>query len=204
MNWRLDGLSYQAFGLLVTGGFDETLEVARQLAVEGEACGDLTTVGWSRYFVARALSHSDPARALIMLEEAREIADQTANRNLEISSRRHRIATLIAGADPEAALASIQRLTRRTLELGETDQALRTCAMAGIALALVERDDDAARVIGWFGLPARNRDDLIAYRRIDTDLARRLGDRNEALRSEWATLPAAQVVELVLDVLDRP
>ena len=88
---------------MVDGNTAEALDVAREIRVRGDEIADRSTIGWSHYVVARALSSTDPARALVALDEARAVADEVANPNLEISSRRQRASALITGEDPEAA-----------------------------------------------------------------------------------------------------
>ena len=195
---ELNGLAYQAFGLLVDGKYEETFDVASELRRRGALVGDRSTIGWGLYFEARALSITDPARAVLVLEDARAIAEETRNPTLEISSRRHQAAALLAGGDPEAAIASVRRLVLRTLEFGETDQALRTCALGAMALAELGHDDVAAQLIGRLGLPVRTRDDVRAYRRVETDLARRLGARFAELKQTGAGLSINATIDLTL------
>ena len=136
LQWELNAATYQGFGAVVDGNTAEALDVAREIRLRGDELADRSTIGWSHYVVARALSSTDPARALVALDEARAVADEVANPNLEISSRRQRASALITGEDPEAAEDAIRSLLDRTLELGEIDQARRTCALTGVTRAM--------------------------------------------------------------------
>jgi predicted ATPase/class 3 adenylate cyclase len=201
LHWELNALTYQAFGALVDGNTSEALDIARELRRRGDHIGDRSTVGWSHYVAARALSSTDPARALVALDEARAVAEEVANPNLEISSRRQGASALITGEDPEAAEDAIRSLLDRTLELGEIDQARRTCALAGVTRAMRGDDETAALLIGRLGLPNRTPGDLIQYQRIADELAARLGDRHQQLLGRGRSMSIGDTIDLTIAAL---
>jgi hypothetical protein len=201
LHWELNALTYQAFGALVDGNTSEALDIARELRRRGDHIGDRSTVGWSHYVAARALSSTDPARALVALDEARAVAEEVANPNLEISSRRQGASALITGEDPEAAEDAIRSLLDRTLELGEIDQARRTCALAGVTRAMRGDDETAALLIGRLGLPNRTPGDLIRYQRIADELAARLGDRHQQLLGRGRSMSIGDTIDLTIAAL---
>ena len=203
-SWEVHGRVYECFGLLLSGHTAEAHQRALDLQRFAGDAGDRSGVGWARYLVARALSHSDPARAMIVLEEARAIAEEVGDPQLEINARRHRGAALIAGRDPEAAEASIRRGMLRALELGELDHVLRTCALSSLTFALRGEDDAAAIVIGRLGLPTRTPDERVNYQEIFDDLQTRLGDRFDALQQHGGALTAQEVVDFVLSRIEAP
>jgi predicted ATPase/class 3 adenylate cyclase len=201
LHWELDALTYQAFGALVDGNTEEALAIAHELHRRGDEIADRSIVGWSHFVVARALSSTDPARALVALDAARVVADEVANPNLEISSRRHRASALITGEDPEAAEDAIRSLLDRTLELGEIDQARRTCALAGVTRALRGDDETAALLIGRLGLPNRTPADLIHYQGIADALAERLGERHQSLLARGRAMSVGETIDLTIAAL---
>ncbi|MET0326631.1 MAG: NB-ARC domain-containing protein [Ilumatobacteraceae bacterium] len=201
LHWELNGLTYQAFGALVDGDTAAALALGRELRRRGDELADRSRIGWSHYFVARALSSTDPARALVALEEAREIADETANPGLEISSRRQGVASLITGEDPEAAEDAIRSLLDRTLELGEIDQARRTCALAGVTRAMRRDDETAALLIGRLGLPYRTPGDRVHYERIAGELAGRLGERYGTLLERGRLMSIGETIDITIAAL---
>jgi hypothetical protein len=184
------------------GDTPAALAIARELRARGDAIADRSRIGWSHYVVARALSSTDPAAALVALDEARAIADEVANPNLELSSRRHRASTLIIGEDPEAAEDAIRSLLDRTLELGEIDHARRTCALAGVTRAMRRDDETAALLIGRFGLPNRTPADLVHFQRIAKELAERLGERHEPLLARGRSMSLGEAIDLTIGALN--
>ncbi len=70
LQWELNAATYQGFGAVVDGNTAEALDVAREIRLRGDELADRSTIGWSHYVVARALSSTDPARALVALDEA--------------------------------------------------------------------------------------------------------------------------------------
>ncbi len=100
-----------------------------------------------------------------------------------------------------AAETEIRSLLDRTLELGEVDQARRTCALAGVTRAMRGDDDTAALLIGRLGLPNRTPADLVHYERIAGALAERLGDRYQPLLARGRSMSIGATIDLTITAL---
>jgi hypothetical protein len=183
------------------GKYDLALELTQALRRRGEHLGDRGTVGWAWHLTARALSESDPARALLALDQATAIATEIENPLLAMSSGRHAATVLIASDDPKSAESAIRRVMEISLGLGELDQARRSCAQAAITRAMLGDDETAAIIIGRFGLPSRTPNDRERYERLAAALAERLGDRHRELLERGRSMRTRDVIDLTLAAL---
>lgn len=200
-HWLIYSLVYLGFASLVAGDNESATRYGRTLQSQGAGLDDRPATGWSRLILARALSGTDPARALILLEEAGDIAAECDNIALELSSGRQRVSTLIDGNDLESAEEAIRPILLRTLEVGELDQARRVAALAGMTRALVGDDEVAAQLIGRLGLPIRSPDNHQRYRAIDAALADRMGDQYQLAVEAGRALSIEGAIGLALSAL---
>jgi hypothetical protein len=169
--------------------------------------GDQSALAFGLYIAGEVRLTSDPARAQELLEEAIALARRSGNRLVSGAAGLSHL-SLLARRDPRAAMPEFRPLIEHWLRIGLWPQLWTTMRLLIEALAAVDEERTAARLLGaqeatdrsgtLYGADERRRADLLD--RLEASLG---GDELQRLLADGRTLDDEAAVDEALGAVDR-
>jgi hypothetical protein len=200
---RVSGLVGEALVRAWSGQVTEAVELASTAMDLADAVGNPSARAEARYGLGEALSDTDPQRALLLLDEAAELAASVDDRLFQAAAGSAAVAVRSRHGDPAPALAAFREVLDLWRRAG--NDTLRAAALRNLIVLLVRVGSDETAVLIDAALPPAEVYPAEAARldRARAAAAERLGaERVAALRRRGALLGAAQVVDEAVRAID--
>jgi predicted ATPase/DNA-binding SARP family transcriptional activator len=180
--WQINGLGYEAIGLMLVGRLDRAAQPAEEAIRLARQLGNPECLQWALHILGRVATHTDPELALELFEEALAVAaavDSRLGRILNLSEWVAAKRRVQAIDDAAGGLLELYALTRAT-----GIRSMLAAILTESAFLLHELGDDEAAAVALAartGLPDMPGPDVDDLERLDRELHDALGARWERL-----------------------